>query len=447
MKLSFNVKDKNILNCDVLVVGGGVSGFSAAVCAARCGVRVILAEAMYNLGGTATNGLVGPFMTCSDASGEKQIINGFYKETVERMMETGGAIDPMKCESGTSRSGYYRGGHSNCGPFNSESLKYIAEKMCIEAGVKIMYTLNLISVTKRKNKIKQAFFASKSDIYVINAKYFIDCTGDANLAYIAGFPFQNKEGEELQAASLFFELSGIERESYDNYCKSKMDVKGDDHFDKVIAEEMAAGRYNVERNRLGTYEAPDGAWKINGTRMCGIDATDTEELTKAIISGRAQMYDIISMLKRRIPGCENVSLKSSASMLGIRETRRIKGEYILTCDDIVNGKMFDDRIFICSNSIDFHSNTQGRYIANQRNYYSVPYRSLIPENSQNMLVAGRCISADKFALSAIRVMPPCFAMGQAAGIAAAICLKHDTPVKNIDFAELKDALIAQNVSI
>ncbi len=447
MKINFDLEVNKFFSCDVLVIGGGVSGFSAAVCAARNGASVILAEAMYSLGGTAVSGLVGPFMTCSDANGEKQLITGIYKETVDRMIKKGGAVDPMTCKSGTAASGYYKNGHSNCGPFSSECLKITAEEMCIEAGVKILYTLNLIKVIRNGNRITEAVFASKSDIYVIKAKCFIDCTGDANAAYMAGAPFQNEDGEELQAASLFFEIDGIDREIYDEYCSSKMDVKGDDHFDKVIAEEMAAGRYNVERNRLGTYESADGAWKVNGTRMCGVDATDAEQLSKAVITGRRQMYDILSMLKRRIPGCENVRLKTSASMLGIRETRRIKGEYILSSDDLVSGEVFDDAIFMCSNSIDFHSNTQGRYIANKTEYYTVPFRSLIPKGCGNMLVAGRSISADKFALSAIRVMPPCFAMGQAAGVAASIFIEGGDEFSDIDIKKLQSALRAQNVNI
>ncbi len=447
MNLEFDVKNKNILNCDVLVIGGGVSGISSAIAAARGGAKVILAESMYNLGGTATSGLVGPFMTCSDADGEEQLIAGIYKEIVERMIEKGGAIDPMKCKSGSSYSGYYKKGHMNCGPFDSECLKITAEEMCLEAGVKIMYTLNLIKIIKDGKNIASAVFASKSDIYLISAKYFIDCTGDANAAYMADVPFQNEEDEELQATSLFFEIEGVDKGVYDKYCSEKMDILGDDHFDKVIAEETEKGRYNVERKRLGTYEAIDGTWKVNGTRICGVDATDAEELTDAIIKGRKQMQDIVSMLKRRIPGCENVILKTSASMLGVRESRRIKGKYILTSDDLAQGTIFKDAVFICSNSIDFHSNNRGCYIANKTKYYTVPYRSLIPLGVDNLLVAGRSISADKMALSAIRVMPPCFAMGQAAGTAAAICTKKSVAFRDIDVYELKEKLKEDNVRL
>ncbi len=288
--------------------------------------------------------------------------------------------------------------------------------MCLEAGVNIMYTLNLIKVIKDGTKITSA-------------------------------EFQNEDGEELQATSLFFEIEGIDKETYNKYCSEKMDIKGDDHFDKVIAKETEAGRYNVERKRLGTYEAIDGTWKVNGTRICNVDATNVTELTNAVITGRKQMYDIISMLKRRIPGCENVQLKTSASMLGIRESRRIKGEYILKADDLTNGTIFEDAIFKCSNSIDFHSNNRGCYVPNKTKFYMVPYRSLISVGIENMLVAGRSISADKLALSAIRVMPPCFAMGQAAGTAAAICAKRNVGFRNINVDELKAQLRKQQVNI
>ncbi len=428
------------IECDVLVIGGGVSGISAAICAAREGVKVILAEANGCLGGTATSGLVGPFMTCSDAKGEKQIIKGIYKEFVDSMESLNGAIQPMKCEAGTSYSGYYTKGHKNCGPFSAETLKLVAEEKCISSRVNILYTLTLIHIIKNGNKIEKAVFASKSKIYTIKAKRYIDCTGDANAAYLAGAEFNMESADKLQATSLFFEIDGIDKSEYDKYCSSKKDVKGDDHFDKVIAEERALGRYCSERPRLGTYESCDGSWRVNGTRICNIDGTDAEDVTRAIIAGRRQMMDIVDMLKRRIPGCENVYLKSSASMLGVRESRRIVGEYVLSAEDLANGKVFDDAIVKCSNSIDYHSNTNGSYVESSTDCYTIPYRSLLPKEIDNLIVAGRCVSADKLALSAIRVMPPCFAMGQAAGTAAAISVKDSCGLKTVDINKLKETL-------
>lgn len=437
------------LQCDVLVVGGGVSGIAAAVCAAREGSQVILTDSLFSLGATATLGLVGPFMTCSDPEGKEQLIFGFYQELIERLTAAGGAMMPMQIPCGTSYSGYHVAGHSNCAPFDAEIFKQLAEDICAESGVKIIYGLTLIDTVREGNRILAGIFASRNGIYSIAADQFIDCTGDAALTEIAGFETILPDREKLQGCSLFFEVGGINNEVFEAYCADQLaNNPGNAHFEELVREERALGNFNVEeRDRFGLYKNPDGTWRVNATRMVHVDATDAEEVTSAILKGRHQVHDIVSLLRRRVPGCEHIYVIHTGSILGVRESRHIVGEYTLTAEDIREGRVFEDAVVRCSNSIDFHGKIAKPYEPTASSYYTIPFRSLIPQGSENLLVAGRCVSADQLALSAIRVMPPCIAMGQAAGVAAAICCKQMTSPHSLGAETLQNSLRKQEVLI
>ena len=184
-------------------------------------------------------------------------------------------------------------------------------------------------------------------------------------------------------------------------------------------------------------------WCVNTSRIMGIDSTDNESLTKAEIEGRKQVDEITRFFKKYVPGCEDVRIKSTASHIGIRESRHIKGEYKLIADDLINSKVPEDSILLAANSVDVHGRfgpKSNEYTPIDGDYYGVPYRSLVPLEIENLLVAGRCISADSTAAGAIRVMPPCMAIGQAAGTAAALSVKNECSVRNINVAELQKNL-------
>ena len=180
----------------------------------------------------------------------------------------------------------------------------------------------------------------------------------------------------------------------------------------------------------------------------GVDGTDPDSVTQAEITGRKQVQEIFRFLKKYVPGCENAILESTPAHVGIRETRHIKGEYVLNTDDVLQGNVPDDSILLAANSIDVHGRygpMSNEYVTVENGeYYGVPYRCLVPLNVENLLVAGRCVSATSEAAGAIRVMPPCMALGQAAGTAAALALKNDVSVRNLDTALLKKTLKKQN---
>ncbi len=429
--------------CDVLVIGGGVSGISAAINSARNGARVILAEKNGYLGGTSTAGLIGTFMTCYDAKGEKRIIKGFYKEFVDEMVKAGGAIPPEACLNVGKYGGYRLTGHLGVAPYDAEVLKTLSEKMCLDAGVRLLYHMLLVGCDKTDTKVTKAYFATNSGIYEISAKMFIDATGDAYLCDKAGCKSEvGDENGERQPASMFFLIKGVDEELLDEYMEKHQETRERFYMD-VIEDARKAGDFPCGTYKFRIFKSPSEKWTVNMAQEDEVvDQFDAEKITNAEISQRKQIPAILNFLKKYIPACENIELVQSAAEIGLREGRRIVGEYTLTKEDILNGTIFEDSICYCANSIDIHKKDSVEYISTKEDtVYTIPYRSLVAKECDNILVAGRCLSADRAALAAVRVMPPCFAMGEAAGIAASIAARKNIPARSVDYNEIKETLL------
>ena len=434
---------QTVREVDVLVVGGGCAGVAAAASAARHGAKVLLAEKNTCLGGIATAGLVGPFMTCFSPKGNRQVIKGLFEEFVQRMVALGGAIHPSVIEGGTSFSGYRVSGHAHCGPFDSEAFKIVAETMCVESGVELLYNAMFLSTVRSggDSVIEQVIFATKAGLIGIEAKVVIDCTGDADVAYESGVPFKYGDDDgKTQPTSIFFSVKGVDKAKLEKVREETNNFRSI-FYQEIISKELEEGRYHVPREKVALYENPDGTFRVNMSRVYVNNECDPFEMTDATIKGRKQIYEIIEMMRRCIPGCEKIELVESAHSLGVRESRRIQGDFVLSGDDIKEKTKFDDVIFLSGNSVDMHSGSLVNYQPAEGEPFQVPYRILLPKKIKNMMVAGRCCSLDRVALAAIRVMPPVFAMGQAAGTAASICAKKGIAPNKIDIIELQKCLI------
>lgn len=429
-------------NCDVLVCGGGVSGFASAVSSARNGAKTILIENGGFLGGTATKGLVGPFMTCYDAKGKERIIKGLYYELEKRLVEQNGAVSPEHCPGNNSYSGYRTRGHIGVMPYNTETIKIVFEQMCLEAGVKLLYHTTVIGCEKNGENITSVYGADSNDIIKVNAKMFIDTTGSAALAHKAGAEtMRGNDDGLLQTTSMFFKVSGVDKKVLDEYMNKNIDMR-DRFFMDVIEQGKKDGTFPCGTRKLRMFENPDGTWTVNMAQIDSqLNELDCEEVTKGEIEQRLQIGKIIEFLKENIPGLSQIRLLTTASDLGIRESRRLVGKTVLSLEHIQSCKKFPDRIAVCANSIDIHQKDKVNYITHTGENYYIPLSCLISKNVNNLLTAGKSLSADKYAFAAVRVMPPCIAMGEAAGITAALASQSGISADEVPYEKVQEILI------
>ena len=443
---------------DVLVCGGGPAGTCAAIAAARNGASVLLVERGNCLGGMATQALVGPFMTCYDKSGTTQIIRGLFGEIVEWLVARGGAIHPRDVLGGTAFTSWIKVGHDHCTPFEPEALKLLLDEMCAEAGVKVLFHADFAEPLMEGDRIAGARIFTKAGMRDVRAKIVVDATGDADVAFRSGAPteYGDPASGRVQPATMFFRIGNCDLAAI----TADIEANRDNFFRKDgvnyrslhwrVAEAKAAGDWTLKRVSIGLFRGvKEDEWSINTSRIMGVDATDPESWSDAEAEGRAQVDQIFRFFRKYVPGCANARLLCSGSTIGVRETRHVLGEYRLTAEDCLEGRVTEDAVLLASNSVDVHGRfgpLSNEYVAIRNgNWYGVPYRCLVPLKVENLLVAGRCLSADAEAAGAVRVMPPAMAMGQAAGTAAALCVKTGVTPRALNAAQLVDLLKKQGV--
>ena len=408
-------------NYDVAVIGGGFAGVAAAVAAARGGASVLLIEKGNSLGGAAVNCLVNPFMkywTLID--GERFYLSrGIFTEVLNKLYE----YKAMKEER---RDG-----------FCEETLKRILYDMVEEAGVDLLYHAYIFKSEKTDGVIRTVSVATVGGELKIEADYFIDATGDAQLAFLSDCPTTlGREADHLcQPMTLCFRVANIDVEKF---------FASKEVLNKKYAEHLADGKFINPRENILVFKTPhDGVLHFNTTRVVKKNPTNALEVTEAEIIARKQVYEVFDFMKKYADGMEKAYLLMTAPEIGVRESRMIIGDYVLTEADCKGLKRFDDAIAACNYDIDIH-NPEGtgtsHYYFKDGDYYTIPYRSLIPLGVKNMLVAGRCISSDHGAQASYRIMPTVCTIGEAAGTAAALAVKEKCEVRAVDISALQDRL-------
>lgn len=411
---------------DLIVVGGGFAGFGAAVAAAREGVKTLLIERTNALSGAANTGLVLPFMPYRCVMGHdeegkpivKCLSEGIFKEIVDKLRQA----------ERVDARGYY---------FDNEYLKLVMNRMAIEAGVELLFNATVCSAVREGNSVKSVTVVGRGQTFKIEADYFIDATGDANLISMTGFPFKvGREGDSLcQPMTLCFRLAGVDVEEFHKIFRTEMQ-------ERYLEWQKAGKIRNPRENILPFRTLIDGVLHLNTTRIVKLDPTDMLQVTKAEIEAREQVFEMLELFKS-FDCCKNAQVVSTACEIGTRESRMIEGEYVLTGRDLLSLCRFDDSIALGNYDIDIHnpegSGTSHHYFK-EGEFYEIPYRSLIPKNSENVLVAGRCVSCDHEAQASIRIMPIVCTLGQAAGTAIAVAKNKKTNVKDVDIKELQNTL-------
>ena len=408
---------KKSITTDILVVGGGTAGTIAAIQAGRAGVETVLLESGSQLGGTTTTGGV-TFPGIFHAWG-KQIIGGIGWELVRECV----ALNDDKLPNFSIPHGRNHPKHQVL--INGPLYTLLAEDKCLEAGVKLRYYETPHKIEFRNDKwIVET--VGKGTHTQITCNQIIDCTGNALVTSMAGFDVLR--GAVTQPGTLLFTLEG--------YDKSQLDM---DHLEQLYSEELKKGDM-VRRD----FRSIRGVLNSNGYtfsgHVFGADSTNSETHTTTNIRGRQNLFKMLKFL-RKLPGCEHTRVAKVQPETGVRETYRIDGLYQITQTDYVNGKVFDDAISYAYYPIDIHDeNGVHPEHLSENVVATIPMRALIPRRSKNIVVAGRCLSSDRGANSALRVQASCMGMGQAAAVAAVLANKQGTTPAEVPVNDIKRLL-------
>jgi hypothetical protein len=414
---------------DVLVAGGGPAGVAAALAAARQGASVRLVEAQGCLGGMGTAGLVPAFMQFTD--GVNFLAGGIGREILDALRAADGTVPP-----------------DGMG-IRAETLKRVYDTLLTEAGVAFTFHTQLIDVTLAADgRVGEAICAAKSGLHAVRARMFVDCTGDGDLAVRAGAAFEKGDAEgRMMPGTLCSLWAGIDWET--------VGKSGLGTGNSRIEEAFKDGVFTFEDRHL------PGMWRVGATlgggnigHTFGLDGTDEESLTRAYLWGRKSLPEYERYYKNYLRGFEAMELAATAALMGVRETRRIIGDYVLVLDDFKRLAVFDDEIGRYAYPIDIHIARPDResYDHFLKDFtslrlkrgesYGIPYRTLTPRGLANVLVAGRCISTDRNLQASVRVMPGCYITGQAAGVAAALAAAADADSRRVPVGLLQERLAA-----
>ncbi len=418
---------------DVFVAGGGPAGLAAAVAAAREGARVFLAEGQTCFGGMGTSGLIPVFMQFAD--GVNFLAAGLGREIYEAMWDRGAAYPSCPRDNPT-----------RIASIRAEGLKRVYDTLVTAAGVQFTFMTQVIGVQAAEGRIIHAFCAAKSGVFAVRAKQFIDATGDGDLAAWAGAPFEKGDAEGAMMPGTL--------------CSLWADID----WPAVHAAKMWPQAYVPKGIEAGILTVPDlhlpGMWQVgdhvgggNIGHLFGVDGTDERSLTAALMHGRRSLLEYEQFFKKILKGYENMALVATGALPGIRETRRIMGDYMLSVKDFEARAVFADEIGRYSYPVDIHASRPDakafkafeekfeklRYQPGEN--YGIPYRCLTPRGLHNVFVTGRCISADRAMQGSVRVMPGCFITGQAAGTAAAMAAAGSGDTRAVDVATLQGRLL------
>lgn len=420
---------------DVLVAGGGPAGVAAAIAAARSGARTLLIEQRGFLGGMGTVALVPAFCPYSD--GEKAVVRGIGLELLERMK--------AGCEP-EFRERF--GAELDWVPIDPEVLKRVYDEAVAESGAEVLlHTIASQTVMDETGRrIDGVVIVNKSGRSLIRAGTVIDTTGDADLAALAGAPFhKGGEGGDLQAATMCYLLANVDRKRFEQY---RIESGDTDQIHQAVQQAQADGKLPQGRDSVsGLSWVADYLVGVNFGHVFGIDGSRAEDLTRGAVEGRKLVRRQLEFFRAYVPGFEQAHLVSTGEQIGIRETRRIVGDYVLTQEDFMNMASFADDIARNSYFIDIHmarsSGAMHIHHLPPGKSHGVPYRCLLPVGLDNVWVAGRAASSDRVVQGSLRVMPNCFAMGQAAGMAAAMAATADGLSRSVDIPLLQRRLIEQ----
>ncbi|MCW2245622.1 glycine/D-amino acid oxidase-like deaminating enzyme [Azospirillum fermentarium] len=440
--------------CRVLVVGGGPAGMGAAMGAAQAGADTILVERYGFLGGNATAALVMPWMSFYTQRGSattvdptrlmpqdhgpgEPVVGGALATILGRLYAIGGAVPPSPATGFTV-------------PFDPEVLKPALQSVLDDMGVRVLLHAFASGITGDTGRPTGVVFETKSGPLVIEADTIIDATGDGDIAAFAGAPYDVGREEDglVQPVTLMFRLMGMDHGAFNGYIRANPGQwKGVNGLWDLVSKATGAGDLTLPREDILFFATTHpGEVALNCTRVTGVLGTDVWDLTRAEWESHRQMAQIAAFMKKYVPGFADAHLCQSGVQVGVRETRRIRGAYTMTGDDVLDARKFPDAIARGTYPVDIHSPT-GKGTRLDRlpsgEWYEIPLGCLLPQEVEGLLMAGRCISGTHEAHSSYRVTPTCMATGQAAGVAAALAAKAGERPRAVPVAAVQRELLRQ----
>lgn len=417
---------------DVLVIGAGSAGCCAAIAAAEAGAgRVGLIERYGFAGGTSTQILDTFYGFYTPGDEPRKVVGGLPDRVVERLRQTDDVfLRPNTYGAGTGVT------------YNPERLKLVWDQLLAEAGVRVLLHATLVDAEADSHgRLTGILIHTKSGFYRLTARRFIDASGDADLCHLAGVPYE-KAGEidPAQTLTTTFRMAGVDLDRFEQ-------AGGKAMLNQKMTEAVETGRHPLPRKRGSAHRMVQaGCIATVAVRVANLDATDFEQLGGAEREGRWQAFIYEAFFRDRVPGYERAKIIGLAHHIGVRETRRVYGEYRLTREDCLGAARFEDGVLLCGAPIEDHrpaadgeQETHWAYVEKEF-AYDVPYRTLVPEGRDELWVAGRCFSATHDAHASCRSMGQTMSMGQAAGVAAAMSLEADCSAATIDIPDLQDRL-------
>lgn len=406
---------------DVVVVGGGLAGTFASISASRQNKKVLLIEKYGFLGGMATAGLVTPFMGWFEKGSHKIANAGLFTTLLEKMAKYGASVYP------------------DVNRFRAEILKIVLDDMIKESGVKVLFHSLLSDVVVENKKISKIVISTVSGNVDVYGKTFVDATGNGDLFAFSGaeYFFRNGPTEFNQPLTTCFDLTNVDW--------SKFNRK---ECNELYAEYQRQGKIKNPREDLLLFPSPvKNLMHFNTTRIIKKNACDVEDLTQAEFIGREQTFEIYNFLKNNFEAFKDSELSVIATEVGVRESRRVKGLYKLNENDVLSTTKFEDSIARGTYQVDIHNPTGSGTVLKEipaNEYYTIPYRSLVPCELENLIVSGRAICCTHEAHSAIRIMPITSNIGEACGIASAIVCENNCAFKDVDVKKIQEILTRNN---
>lgn len=444
----------------VIVVGGGPAGIGASIAAARAGVPTTLIEKNGYLGGMTTAGLVSHWDPV-----ELMNISGIAMEFYDELKNRGGIID-FPVGNIEMPFSFWEAG---CG-IDVEIYKEVVHEYVERAGVDVRLHSFVTGVKTENRRIVAVEVVSKSGSSEIEGDFFVDATGDGDLAAQAGCSYvKGSEDGQLMACTLSFTTDGADTALVGEYLKQNPDDFGNhprlgkflknvdssviwQGFNKLIrkAQEKGDLSFDLPEQGIGLSRLPvEGQFHVNAVRAVGIDGTKVEDLTRAELDLRKKAYELFRFMRSYIPGFENAYVSATAPQIGIRETRRIEGEYLLTVEDVESGRSFDDAVFRAKwGHSDVHSGKDMKWEFKLiEGPYELPYRTLVAKDLDNLGVAGRTIWVERPVIGSLRIQPMCIMTGQVCGAASALAIEHEKSLKDIPVPELQEELSKRGMDI